>query len=488
VIVVEEDTAARLLDSTIRLQEEAPHLSSLHLGGIRRLVLLVAVIAAPLLFVSPGGVLIVATALSTAAYAATVTHRLFLFRASIRPSAAVVITDSEARAVPARSLPLYTVLIPAYREPQVIADLLASIDALEYPTERLDVKLILEQDDEETIAAVETARPGGHVQVLLVPPSQPRTKPKALNYGLTYARGELVTIYDAEDRPDPLQLRRAVVAFSRSDPSVACFQAKLAFDNIEDNLITRWFAAEYAMWFNLYLPGLVAEQAPLPLGGTSNHFRRAVLESVAAWDCYNVTEDADLGIRLHRRGWRVAMLESTTYEEANTDFVNWVKQRSRWYKGYLQTWAVHMRHPRTLWRQLGPRGFLHLNLFMGGTPLLSFLNPIFWSLVVVWFIAMPHLIRQIYPAPIFYTALLCFAFGNFAVFYMTLLGARLSNRPRLVLASLLVPLYWMMMAIAAIKAVVQFVATPSLWEKTAHGLSTSRERSYDDVLSGARMR
>jgi cellulose synthase/poly-beta-1,6-N-acetylglucosamine synthase-like glycosyltransferase len=184
----------------------------------------------------------------------------------------------------------------------------------------------------------------------------------------------------------------------------------------------------------------------------------------------------------------VAMLESTTYEEANTDFVNWVKQRSRWYKGYLQTWAVHMRHPRTLWRQLGPRGFLHLNLFMGGTPLLSFLNPIFWSLVVVWFIAMPHLIRQIYPAPIFYTALLCFAFGNFAVFYMTLLGARLSNRPRLVLASLLVPLYWMMMAIAAIKAVVQFVATPSLWEKTAHGLSTSRERSYDDVLSGARMR
>jgi hypothetical protein len=156
-------------------------------------VLLVAVIAAPLLFVSPGGVLIVATALSTAAYAATVTHRLFLFRASIRPSAAVVITDSEARAVPARSLPLYTVLIPAYREPQVIADLLASIDALEYPTERLDVKLILEQDDEETIAAVETARPGGYVQVLLVPPSQPRTKPKALNYGLTYARGELVT-------------------------------------------------------------------------------------------------------------------------------------------------------------------------------------------------------------------------------------------------------------------------------------------------------
>jgi hypothetical protein len=149
---------------------------------------------------------------------------------------------------------------------------------------------------------------------------------------------------------------------------------------------------------------------------------------------------------------------------------------------------VHMRHPRRLWRQLGPRGFLHLNLFVGGTPLLAFLNPIFWSFVVVWFIAMPHLIRQIYPAPIFYTALLCFMLGNFAVFYMTLLGARLSNRPRLVLASLLVPLYWIMMSIAAIKAVVQFVATPSFWEKTAHGLSDSRTARYDDALSAARTR
>ena len=486
--MTDTDAEARLLDSTIRLHEAAPQLSALHLGGIQRLVLLVAVVATPLLLVSPGGVLIVVAAVSTAAYAATVTHRLFLFRASIRPSASVVVTDAEARAVPARSLPLYTILIPAYREPDVIAELLASIDALEYPTERLDVKLILERDDEETIAAVEAARPGSHVQVLLVPPSQPRTKPKALNYGLTYARGDLVTIYDAEDRPDPLQLRRAVVAFSHSHPNVACFQAKLAFDNIEDNLITRWFAAEYAMWFNLYLPGLVGQDAPLPLGGTSNHFRRAVLENVAAWDCYNVTEDADLGIRLRRRGWRVGMLESTTYEEANTDFVNWVKQRSRWYKGYLQTWAVHMRHPRTLWRQLGPRGFLHLNLFVGGTPLLAFLNPIFWSFVVVWFIAMPHVIRQIYPAPIFYMALLCFALGNAAVFYMTLLGARLTNRPRLVLASLLVPLYWVMMSIAAMKAVVQFVATPSLWEKTVHGLTDSRAVIYEDVLSGGRTR
>ena len=203
---------------------------------------------------------------------------------------------------------------------------------------------------------------------MFVPPAEPRTKPKALNFGLTLARGQLIAVYDAEDDPESLQLRRAVVAMRRLGPEVGCLQAKLSYNNPEQNLITRWFTLEYAMWFTFFLPGLASMGAPIPLGGTSNHFRRGVLRALGGWDPYNVTEDADLGIRMYREGYRVRVLESNTLEEANSDFVNWVKQRSRWYKGYLQTFLVHMRSPRQLRREMGWKGTAHFCVFVGGTP------------------------------------------------------------------------------------------------------------------------
>ena len=257
---------------------------------------------------------------------------------------------------------------------------------------------------------------------------------------------------------------------ARLGPNVACLQAKLAYSNVDQNLITRWFAIEYVMWFSYFLPGLATVGAPVPLGGTSNHFRRSVLEAVGAWDPHNVTEDADLGIRIEREGFEIRILDSVTFEEANSDFVNWIKQRSRWFKGYAQTCLVHLRDPVTLWRDLGAMGFLEFVLFVGGTPLLAVLSPLFWALTAVWFVAQPHLIRAVFPAPVFYAGLVCWAFGNFAIFYLTLATCRAMKRPDLSGAALLIPLYWAMMWIAAIKGFVQLVATPSFWEKTTHGL------------------
>jgi glycosyltransferase involved in cell wall biosynthesis len=205
-------------------------------------------------------------------------------------------------------------------------------------------------------------------EVVVVPPVGPRTKPKALNYALLDSTGDIVCIYDAEDRPDPLQLKKVAATFRQLGPEYACVQAELAYFNADENLITRWFAVEYRAWFTQFLPQLSRVEAPIPLGGTSNHFRRELLVQLGAWDPYNVTEDADLGIRLHRQGYRVAVLDSVTYEEANTDFVNWIKQRSRWYKGYAQTYLVHMRHPIRLLRDVGLAGFVRFNLFVGGTP------------------------------------------------------------------------------------------------------------------------
>jgi cellulose synthase/poly-beta-1,6-N-acetylglucosamine synthase-like glycosyltransferase len=279
-----------------------------------------------------------------------------------------------------------------------------------------------------------------------------------------------VTIYDAEDRPDPLQLRRAVAGFRRLPAEVACLQAKLSYHNADQNLITRWFTAEYALWFGQLLPGLVKLGAPVPLGGTSNHFRRETLVRLGGWDSFNVTEDADLGIRLHRLGFRTGVLESTTLEEANSDYVNWTKQRSRWYKGYLQTWLVHMRHPRQLFGQLGLKGFIGFNLFVGGTPFLAMLNPVFWALTAIWFLAKPPIILELFPAWLYYASLISLVLGNFAFLYTAVVSARDLGRPSLVFAALLSPAYWVMMSIAAIKALAQLFAAPAFWEKTVHGL------------------
>ena len=429
--------------------------------------------------VDPVDTFIVVVGAITLAYTAAIANRVVLFVRSRRLHTVERVGDEEARSFPEAALPLYTVLVPAYREPEVIELLVHNVGRLEYPTDRLDVKLLLEADDAETIEALGDLDLGDHIEVLLIPPAEPRTKPKALNFGLSLARGDLVTIYDAEDIPDPLQLKRAAIALGRLGPDVACVQAKLSYHNVDQNLLTRWFTLEYAMWFSLFLPGLVSLGAPLPLGGTSNHFRRSVLEVMGAWDPHNVTEDADLGIRLDREGFKVRVLESTTLEEANSDFVNWVKQRSRWYKGYLQTWIIHMRHPLELCGELGPTGFIQFNLFVGGTPVLAVLNPVFWAMTLVWFVGHPHLIKQLFPAPVFYVGLLCWSFGNFTIAYLTIVTCRIIKRTELLKAALLVPAYWVMMSIAATKALTQLVLAPTFWEKTTHGLDKNCEAVLD---------
>jgi len=385
-----------------------------------------------------------------------------------QPSA-MRVDDEEALALDDADLPVYTVLVPAYNEPESLGQCLDAIAALNYPKHLLDVKLLLEDDDEATITAARS-RPLPYVQIVLVPMAEPRTKPKALNFGLLDARGEFVTVFDVEDVPEPLQLRRAVVAFRRQGETTACIQARLAFYNSRQNQITKWFALDYAIWFDWFLPGLVARGAVVPLSGTSNHFRRTALIAAGAWDPFNVTEDADLGVRLHRLGYQIELLESTTEEEATSDFLNWVKQRSRWYKGYLQTWLVHLREPKQLWRDLGPKGFLSFNFFVGATPILALCNVVTWSLTIIWLAASPAWINQLFPPAIYYPSLFCFVVGNLVCIYMGMLSARETDNADLMLSAVLMPIYWLMMSLAALKAFGQLIIAPSFWEKTVHGL------------------
>ncbi|RMH52175.1 MAG: glycosyltransferase, partial [Zetaproteobacteria bacterium] len=302
----------------------------------------------------------------------------------------VKVTDEEVAALEDEDLPTYTILVPMYKEPEVLPIIAQSIREMDYPLSKIDVKLVLEEDDIETFEEAKRLGLEGIFEIIRVPPSLPKTKPKACNYALNFSRGELLTIYDAEDKPEPDQLKKVVVAFRKASSETAVIQARLNYFNGPENWLTKQFTIEYSLWFDFYLPALDALRIPIPLGGTSNHFRMKVLKEVDAWDPYNVTEDADLGVRLTQLNYRVGVVNSTTFEEANSNLHNWIRQRSRWLKGYMQTYLVHMRRPLHMYRLLGHVGFWGFQFFIGGTILSALIAPFLHGMYLFWLFTMTH--------------------------------------------------------------------------------------------------
>jgi len=429
------------------------------------------------LLVAPRPVTVGLSAAVAAVYAALAAHRLYLMVRALTSTSEVEVTAEELRAIDEQTLPEYTILVPLYRETEVLPALLGALAALDYPAAKLDIKLIFDEDDPETLALARRLRPPGHFKFLVVPSGWPRTKPKALNYGLIQATGEYCVIYDAEDIPEPDQLKKAVIAFRKAPPDVVCLQARLSFYNRDQNALTRWFTAEYAQWFDLTLPGLHATGGVIPLGGNSNHFITEKVRELGAWDPYNVTEDADLGVRLARAGYRTAMFNSTTYEEANSELANWVRQRTRWLKGWMQTWLVHMRDPGPLFKELGPWGFLSFQSVIGGTIFIALANPILWTLTTVWFIGRWAEIEALFPGPAFYLTAVSLYLGNFLFAYLYALGAALRGYHTAVRYGLLAPVYWFLLSVAAWRALFHLFIRPFHWEKTAHGLHLQAEKA-----------
>jgi cellulose synthase/poly-beta-1,6-N-acetylglucosamine synthase-like glycosyltransferase len=435
------------------------------------------------LALEPISTLVVLAAITILFQIAFGAYKLFLIYWGERRPAELRITDEAIERLEAdiatrgpgstleRLFPTFTILVPLYREAEVLPHLVDAIAALDYPSTKLDVKLLLEADDDETLAAARALRLRPPFRLVVVPDSEPRTKPKACNYGLMLARGDIAVIYDAEDRPEPDQLKKAAIAFRYVGPEVVCIQARLNYWNRNQNLLTAFFTAEYSHHFDMILPGLHATGAPIPLGGTSNHFRIGVLRELGAWDPFNVAEDADLGIRLARAGLQTAMMESTTYEEANSRVHNWIRQRSRWVKGYIQTWLVHMRHPVRLWRELGPRNWLSFQLIVGGTPLTLLLSPLYWILTVLWILTEASVIRKIFPGFVYFVGSFNLIVGNFVFVYLNVAGVVRRGYDNLVKIAFLSPFYWLLMSIAAWKGLVDLVRRPSHWEKTEHGLA-----------------
>ncbi len=406
----------------------------------------------------------------TAFYVVLTVYKFVVIRASLSPSAMLRFSPQQIAAQEPREWPLFSILVPMYKEPETVKQMVASLAAMDYPADRKDVQILLEADDAVTLAAARALELPKGFRVTEIPESFPRTKPKACNIGLHLAKGEYLVIYDAEDLPEKDQLKKAVMAFEASPANVVCVQSRLNYYNPRQNLLTRWFTAEYSAWFDLQLPGLAALNAVIPLGGTSNHFKTRVLQELMGWDAYNVTEDCDLGVRLARAGYTTRMLETTTWEEACSDLRFWIKQRTRWQKGYIQTWFVHMRNPFKLLRELGPVNFCHYHLLIGGVTFSVLVNPIFWLMALVWFVFRPEGVARLFPGPVFAAGAVCLFLGNFVFIYVNLLGNCKRKNDDLMKWSLLTPIYWMMMSYSGWRAFIQFFRAPFVWEKTQHGL------------------
>ena len=374
-----------------------------------------------------------------------------------------------------RNLPIYSVLVALYRETEVVQQLANALLRIDWPTSRLDIKLVCEADDRETIAALRALDLPPHFEIVEVPDRAPRTKPKALNYALAGARGEFVVIYDAEDRPHPRQLLEAYRHFCEAPDDVVCLQAPLIISNAADSWLSGLFALEYAGLFRRLLPFLGTRQQPMPLGGTSNHFRADILRTVGAWDPYNVTEDADLGLRLYRLGYRAETLTRYTIEDAPTDRRVWLGQRTRWFKGWMQTWLVLMRHPIALTRELGLHGTLMFHALVTGMLVSALGHPF-----ILLFIAMT--IWNLMFAP----HATAFEITMFAIDWFNVLAAYtvfiqlgwkpmgFNERLRVGIKWRHVPAYWMLMSLAAWKAAIELRRNPFFWNKTPHKPSILR--------------
>jgi cellulose synthase/poly-beta-1,6-N-acetylglucosamine synthase-like glycosyltransferase len=403
---------------------------------------------------------------------------LFIFKVAVvrlslnRPG--IVFSKEEIAALKDEELPIFSIIIPLYKEASVIRQIGDAMSSIDYPKDKLDAIITLEEYDKETIDAINEIGLPSFIRTLILPDVKPKTKPKALNVAFPHLKGEFLVIYDAEIVPEPTQLKKAVLAF-RKHADIACLQIKLDHFNARETWVTKLFNAEFSFYYDLFLPGLQQLGVPLPLSGHSSLYRVDVIREIGAWDPYNVTEDAELGMRLYRKGYKTDMLESYSLEEATSTASAWVGQRTRWIKGFIQTTLVHLRHPLRFKQELGGWGkFFGFLIVVPGSVLVNILNLFYWVLLAAWFLTHSPIIQSYFPGPILYISVFSFLAGNFLFTYLNLIGSYRRGRYDMVKYSLLSPIYWLMLAWATLKASVEIIYKPHHWSKTVHGVHLAK--------------
>jgi glycosyltransferase XagB len=436
------------------------------------------------LVLAPLQVAIFLIAILSVIYFSDVLFSVYLILKSLHFPPEISFTKDQIDAVTDEELPVYSVMCPLYKEAHVLPQFVEAMNNMDYPKDKMDVLILLEANDTETIAVAESLNLPKYFRIIVVPHSMPKTKPKACNYGIHYALGDYMVVYDAEDIPETTQLKKGYLAFKQVKPNVICIQAKLNYYNPKQNLLTTMFTAEYSLWFDVILPGLQSINTIIPLGGTSNHFRTKDLINLHSWDPFNVTEDCDLGVRLFKDGYKTEIMDSVTLEEANSDVKNWIRQRSRWIKGYLQTYLVHMRDPVSFIREHKWHALV-FQLIIGLRISFILINPILWAATISYFALYQYVgpaIEAVYPTPVFYMAAFSLVFGNFIYLYNYMIGLAKRGHWEVIKYVFLVPFYWAMMGISALVAFHQLIFKPHFWEKTHHGLHI-KKNAFKQVSS-----
>lgn len=381
--------------------------------------------------------------------------------------------------------PRYTVLVPLKDEAHMVTGLITTLSKFDYPQDRLQIIFIIEEDDPLTCRAVnKVLRPP--FQQVVVPRSgetAPRTKPHALNIAMQRASGEIVTIYDAEDTPHPNQLKTAVRAFQKN-PHWGALQAPLDYHNTGDSWLSAQFGLEYAAQFHVWIPLMVRLRLPFPLGGTSNHIRRSALESIrnahVYWDSYNVTEDADLSFRLSALGWDIGYITPPTQEEAVARLKPWTHQRTRWMKGFMQSWRVHMDSPLAPGGWRGARRQLTLQLTLGSVLLAGFFHAPICLALLIW---MGH--SWVTQGVINFSPLvtLSLVLGYGSGILIGAVGALRAGKPKLLLSLPVMPIYWLCLCPPSYRAAVEYIRRPFYWAKTSHGVTRSQAADVQSIAA-----
>ncbi len=407
--------------------------------------------------------------------------KIYVFSRSFQPTHLIQVKEEEINSITDDELPIYTILVPLKNEAAMVPQLVKYLFALNYPREKLDIKFITEVNDTTTIAALHAHGIGQHendatpealmAEHVKVPIAELSTKPRSCNYALSFARGSFIVIYDAEDRPDPDQLKKAIAAFRRSALTTVCVQARLNFYNTKRNILTRLFSLEYGFWYDFYLPGSQEVGGAIPLGGTSNHFPTKYLKGIGGWDPYNVTEDADLGVRIYDYGLITALVNSYTLEEANSLLGNWIRQRTRWEKGFFITFLVHAAHPIKAIKSVGLKRYASGLFTVGSNFFLPLFNPLLWCMFAASFLPFSTFLSVPIPTLLFrYIGIFNLIIGNLSQMIVHAVVAVKRRQLYLLPYIPLLPIYWLFISVACYRALWQFVRSPYRWEKTRHAL------------------
>jgi glycosyltransferase XagB len=467
-------------DSKLHLWQQNPELSAMVTATpmTKKMLYIMLIIAACLIAIFPMQSSMLFIAFCSISYFISMLVKMFIFMEGCRENKPTE-WDELLYELDDASLPVYTILIPMYKEAESLDNLLSAMQNMDYPPEKLDIKLVLEADDYETYDAALDLKPKHNFEIIRVPYSKLRTKPKACNYALRFARGEYITVFDADDIPDRLQLKKAIATFRSRPDNVVCLQARLNYYNADYNWLSRSFSLEYSALFSIMLHGLSRLDIPLPLGGTSNHISLEHLQELGEWDPYNVTEDADLGVRIAARGLFTEMIDSCTMEESPIEIHAWIRQRSRWIKGYMQTWLVHMRSPITLYKTLGARSFWGFQFFVGFSSFTFLTAPILWSLALLWWILPNELANNWLPNWLIWLTL-CNLMLNLIIHWVMMfccVSLRQKSSFNYKMAGFFYPLYLLLHSVASYKALYQLIVKPHFWEKTTHGLYKHMQNS-----------